>query len=86
MKPDPAPVLTVTEWYNLLAALKTVIERYGLDEVESACWQTGHFEPELWIIKKARAALSERRRNENELDTKNLGVDKVAVVEPQEKP
>jgi hypothetical protein len=29
-------ILSVTEWANLLAALKTVIERYGLQEVEEA--------------------------------------------------
>lgn len=32
---DPA-MMSIMEWSNLMAAIKTVIERYGLDAVEDA--------------------------------------------------
>ena len=36
MATKPEVILSVNDWYNLLAALQTVIDRYGLEEVESA--------------------------------------------------
>ncbi len=36
MADEPEPIMSVTEWENLLAALRTIVERYSIEAVEDA--------------------------------------------------